>query len=140
MREVCVDTSAWLALADRNEHHHVAVRASYETLIQGGTRLVTTDLVVAETHILLRRRLGSDAAMRFLDGTEASPRIEVEFMTLEGLAEAVEILRRYRDHDLSLADALSFAIMKRRAIQTALTLDRHFRTAGFDVLPGPAPR
>jgi len=44
-------------------------------------------------------------------------------------------LRRYRDHPLSLADAVSFEVMRSRRIRQALALDEHFKLAGFDVLP-----
>jgi predicted nucleic acid-binding protein len=51
--------------------------------------------------------------------------------------EAVdEWLARYADHDLSFTDAVSFAIMKARGIKTALTLDHHFKVAGFTVTDG----
>jgi predicted nucleic acid-binding protein len=135
MAEVFVDSSAWLALADRSERHHESVRITYTDLVHRGHRLVTTELVLAEAHVLLRRRLGHDAALRFLDSTGASPRIDVVFSTSAQHARAVEVLRQYHDQDFSLADAVSFALMTERGIDTALTLDRHFLTAGFVALP-----
>ena len=44
-------------------------------------------------------------------------------------------IERYRDHDFSLCDAVSFAVMRERGIQWALTFDRHFAAAGFEMLP-----
>jgi len=43
---------------------------------------------------------------------------------------------RFDDQPCSLADAVSFAVMKQRGIRDALTLDRHFGIAGFTVIPG----
>jgi len=135
VREVFVDTGAWLALADRSERHHAAVREAYADLLAQGAQLVTTDLVLAESHILIRKRLGSAAAMRFLDATGASPRIAIAYATAGLLQDAIARLARYDDEDMSLADAVSFAVMADRAITTALALDRHFRTAGFAMVP-----
>ncbi|PKM80023.1 MAG: hypothetical protein CVU89_15660 [Firmicutes bacterium HGW-Firmicutes-14] len=40
-------------------------------------------------------------------------------------------LQKYNDHDLSFADAVSFAIMDEMGIKEAFTFDRHFVITGF---------
>lgn len=47
---------------------------------------------------------------------------------------AREIIYRYDDKDLSMTDAISFAIMERLHIMKAFTFDRHFAQYGFSVL------
>lgn len=42
---------------------------------------------------------------------------------------------RYRDKDFSFTDCTSFVVMKERRLRSALTCDRHFRQAGFEMLP-----
>jgi predicted nucleic acid-binding protein len=37
-----------------------------------------------------------------------------------------------------LADAVSFAVIKRRGIGAAIAQDRHFMTAGFETMPASA--
>jgi len=44
-------------------------------------------------------------------------------------------MRRFRDQRLSLADVVSFEIMRTRRIREVLALDEHFELAGFDVVP-----
>lgn len=44
-------------------------------------------------------------------------------------------LRRFNDQRLSLADAVSFEVMKARGIRQALALDEHFAMAGFERVP-----
>jgi len=36
---------------------------------------------------------------------------------------------------LSLCDAASFIVMRDRHVRRALTLDRHFQDAGFELVP-----
>jgi predicted nucleic acid-binding protein len=55
--------------------------------------------------------------------------------TLEAIARR-DWIERYADQDFSLADAVSFAVMRERRIEEVLTLDHHFAAAGFRVLPG----
>ena len=51
------------------------------------------------------------------------------------LDEAWKLYRRYRDHILSLCDCVSFAVMRRRRIQTAFAYDHDFEALGFSGLP-----
>jgi len=144
MPEVFVDTSAWVAVADRRERQHEATRASYVENLKAGRRLVTTDLVLAEVHVLLRRRMGYEPAMGFLERVNGSVRVEVLFVTPDLEVAANVLLRQFSDQDFSLTDAVSFSVMRERGIETAMTLDSHFATAGFVVVPslepGPARR
>jgi len=133
--EVFVDTSAWYALAVRNDPSHAAVVRTVRRLARGRRRFVTTNLVVAESHALLMRRVNRRAALAFLEAVVLEPHVIV-FSTAEREARAQhDWLQRFDDQDFSLTDAVSFAVMSERRIATALALDAHFRTAGFAVLP-----
>jgi len=44
-------------------------------------------------------------------------------------------LRRYRDQRLSLADAVSFEVMRVRRIREVLAVDEQFELAGFELVP-----
>lgn len=135
-----VDSSFWCVavLQGRNaleRERHGEAGAALRQLIRGGNRLVTTNLVLAETHQLLLVRDRRETALRFLRGFPA-PGTEVVPSTAELEAEAVlDWIEKYDDQDFPFADAVSFALMKRRRIRRALTFDRHFAAAGFEMLP-----
>lgn len=102
-----------------------------------GLRPVTTNLVVAETHALLVNRVHRSAALAFLRRVR-EPRLVLLTSTPELEERALrDWIERYDDQDFSLADAVSFAVMAERGIEEALTLDRHFRVAGFRTRPAP---
>lgn len=44
--------------------------------------------------------------------------------------EAREILRRYREKELSLTDAVSFAVAERLQVDVVIAFDQHFRQYG----------
>jgi predicted nucleic acid-binding protein len=134
-RELFVDTGAWVALADYDDKYHERAASEYPDLLKGYRRLVTTNLVVAEVYIILRRALGHAAAITFLETTRSSPRIEKVQSTEELEIEAEGILRRYSDQDFSYTDAVSFALMRQRVIDTAFAFDKHFSIAGFSMVP-----
>ena len=126
---VFVDTSAWVALAVTDDRHHGEATAIFQELLKRG--MITTNLVVAETYVILRRAAGHRAAISFLEMVGASPRIKKVYSEPELEDEAEEILRRYSDQDFSFVDAVSFALMKRKGIEEAFAFDRHFLTMGF---------
>lgn len=134
-RKVFVDTGAWVGLADRSDDLHEPARAAYATILQPSTRLVTTNLVIAESYTLIRRRVGFEAAIRFLQSLQTSPRLEkvLSDWALERDAEA--ILRRYTDQDFSYVDAVSFAVMRAQNITEVFGFDGHFRIMGFVLRP-----
>ena len=132
---VFVDTSAWVALADKDDANHKNAAALYPSLLKNQKGLMTSNLVVAETYILLLNELGHQAAIHFLEKIKASPRILRIYSNDDIEREAEEILRKYDDQDFSYADAVSFVIMKRQKIRKAFCFDRHFTTAGFESTP-----
>ena len=130
-REIFVDTGAWLALADEDDGLHHAAMKIYPVILQRWQRLVTTNLVVAETYNLIYRRLGHKAAIKFLETTQTTSRLLKIYANATLEQSATTILRQYADQDFSYVDAVSFALMTQRNIETAFTFDHHFQVAGF---------
>jgi uncharacterized protein len=127
-----VDTSAWYAIARRNAP---AVETALQKRLRTRTRLVTTNLIVAETHVLLLRRAGREAALAFLHEIRRPPTFVVE-CTADLEERAIHRwLERFEDQSFSLTDAVSFATMTEYGIREALTLDSYFATAGFVMIP-----
>ncbi|MSR05742.1 MAG: hypothetical protein EXR93_01530 [Gemmatimonadetes bacterium] len=85
---------------------------------------------------MLIRRRGRTAALAFLDTVYAERMHDIRFVDREMESAAVDRwIRPFRNQGFSLADAVSFEIMRREGIRTAFALDRHFAAAGFDLLP-----
>ena len=137
MSSAFLDTSGWFAAISPKESRHGAALAAYRTWIDDGTKLITTNLVVAEMQILLSRFRGADEGLRFLDSLYLDTTHEVVFVDRALERAAVDgWLRKYRDKQLSLTDAVSFEVMQSRGIRRALALDEHFQIAGFETLIG----
>lgn len=129
--EFFVDTSAWYPLLVASHPDHARMAAALRTLIGARRRLVTTNLVVAETHALLLRRVGRPSALAFLRVVGEPPNVVVRSTAELEDAAARDWLEPFDDQDFSFADAVSFAVMAERRMGDVLTLDHHFATAGF---------
>jgi predicted nucleic acid-binding protein len=132
--EFFVDTSAWYPLVVAKHPDHERLAARLRERIRAHRRLVTTNLVVAETHALLLRRVGHAAALTFVRTVGEAPNVVVTSTPGFEQDATREWLARYADHDVSLTDAVSFVVMTRRRIREALSLDHHFAVAGFEAL------
>ncbi|MFA0749709.1 MAG: hypothetical protein SLRJCFUN_000112 [Candidatus Fervidibacter sp.] len=128
------DAGFFFAIVDANDRWHKERVALLAELKKGGWQLVTTLLVVAETHALLLRRFGSHAAMLWLK--HALPYLTIVPVEPTDLDKALSILERYADKDFSLTDAISFAVMERlgisRAMLTKPTEGGYFQSASAD--------
>ncbi len=129
------DTGALLALASpRDQYHARAVRHARAHLKAGG-RWIGTALVLGEFHGLLLSRAGPGRAGEVLRDLLDDPACEWLDVPAELVREAAERwLARFPDQRFTLADAVSFEVMRRRKVKQAFAYDRHFAVAGFDVV------
>jgi len=126
-----VDTSALIALLDRADPRHEAVRSTFLDLAD--RELVTHGYVVAETLAVARRRFGMAGVIALLDDLLPVLAVLPVEPSLHASAQA-----RYRaslPSGTSFVDQVSFGVMTQEAIDTAFALDADFVAAGVDVIP-----
>jgi len=134
-RPVLVDTGAWLAVFHRRDQYHTPAAARLRRLRTERTPLLITDLILAELHLHLLCGFGPAAAALHLGTITTDPGIEQVFCD-RALQDAAldDWIRRCGDQPFSLTDAVSFAVMRARAVTHAFTFDGHVRVAGFEVV------
>lgn len=128
---VFVDSGAWIALASADDGHHAEAEALFRQAIRQRAQLLTTNLVIAETHRFLLHRAGMHAAAAVLNRIEASPLLTIEFATASHHEAARRWLTKLADQRLTYTDAVSFAVMDAVRCAAAITFDRHFTLAKF---------
>jgi predicted nucleic acid-binding protein len=124
---IFVDTSAFYALADRDDPHHGAARVRLRSLLEADEGLLTHNYVLVESMALLQSRLGREAALRLAHDSRA---IDVEWIDAAAHQEAVRALARQRRR-VSFVDQVSFVVMRRRAVEVAFAFDPDFEREGF---------
>ena len=130
-----IDTSALLALSNaRDQHHARAAEIAARHRSAGGT-FVGTTLVLSEFHshlLYLRDVAVARTALRYLLDDPIQAWVEVG---AELVREATSgWLLRYEDQAFSLADAVSFEVMRAERLTVAFAFDHHFEVAGFELL------
>jgi uncharacterized protein len=138
MTALIVDAGALYAQADADEPQHAAIA---RVLRVERDTLVTSQVVVAEADYLILHRLGVDVELKFIDDLAAGTYI-VDALAPSELSIARDVVARYRDLELGLADASLVVLANRWQTRRILTLDeRAFRAVSplqggaFEILP-----
>jgi predicted nucleic acid-binding protein len=116
---ILVDTGPLVALFDPKEVEHARCR----TVLRGITEpLGTTLATLTEAfHILSPDSIGSDRLREFVlqDGLQVLP------LGRKTLERAFELMEKYRDHPMDLADASLVAVAEVLPTRKVFTLDRN---------------
>ncbi|MEK7405458.1 MAG: PIN domain-containing protein [Acidobacteriota bacterium] len=124
--ECYVDTSAMIAFLDRSDSFHPLFR----WLFSNPPSLVTSALVVAEGHGWFLRRYDQRRAIQFLNFIVEVPVLTVLAFGQEQLARSAQVVKKYSDQPLTLADAHGLVVIKERRIAVCWSTDRHLGLTG----------
>ncbi|MEP7378122.1 MAG: PIN domain-containing protein [Chloroflexota bacterium] len=133
MTRILVDTSALVAFLDADDPRHDRVVAAFADLANDD--LFTHGYVVAESLAVVRRRLGLEATTTLID--DLLPTMELLAIDPDLHERAQERYRQALPSATSFVDQVSFALMEREAIATALVLDPDFAAPGRRLIPEP---
>ena len=120
---IFIDSSALVALVDRDDASHAFVVEAYRQLVEEGYRMFTTNYVVAETFDLLMAGVGPAIARQWLRYSKL-PVYHADEGDLRKARQ--EALRATSGPGLSLTDAVSLTVMNRLNVADALAADPTF--------------
>ena len=136
MPAVLVDTGPLVALLDRSDPYHLTCQ---ETLSSLEDSLVTVWPVVTEAMYMLRSYWQAQDALWEMIDTAA---VEILVLEKNDVGRMRELMRKYRDLPMDLADAALVRVAERERLRRIFTLDRRdfqiyrpSRIGRFAVLP-----
>lgn len=123
-----LDTSGLLCCYDASESRHVHAVALYaDAPIRFTHNYILAEFVALAT----ARRYPRDRVLRFLLELATGVEVALEWVSPARHQAAMTLLLAQPDKRYSLADAVSFMMMRERGDAEALTTDGHFDQAGF---------
>ena len=115
-----------IAVLDQSDSYH----RLFARLFADPAPLIASALVIAEGHGWFLRRYDRTRALQFLDFVSELPSLTIQPFGPESLKEATQVLAKYADQKLTLADAHGLAIMRAHRIRLCWSTDRHFTLSG----------
>jgi predicted nucleic acid-binding protein len=128
--EAYIDTSALIAFADRSDTYH----ALFLRLFADPPALITTMLVIAEGHGWFLKRYDRTKALEFLSMVEVMQPLKVIPVGTREQNAAIQLLRKFSDQDLTIADAVGLHLMDVRHIQVCWSTDFHLGLTGVPLI------
>ena len=138
MKPVFVDTGAWIGIAVTRDQTHEAAAAYAKRLAERKVPLLTTNYVLAEAYTRIRYDDGHPKALAFdalIREMIRRRQLSVGWVTPAVHEEAMELFRRYSDHQFSVVDCASFVIARRKTIREVFAFDHDFAAMGFVLQP-----
>ena len=126
-----VDTSFAIAVANKNDEFH-SEALEYSFLLEDAA-LVTTDCVILEIGNSLASKFREQAVLT-ISNFLLSEEIEIVKLNADLFGRAFELYRTHTDKTWGMVDCVSFVVMRDLGVSKALTTDKHFSQAGFEVL------
>ena len=120
MRPVLLDTGAIVALLDVSERLHGACAEAVQEI---EAPLVTCEAVIAESCYLLRNVRGASEAV--IENVAAGI-FQIPFQLSQEAAGVQQVLRKYRDRQIDLADACLIRLADEFGTADIFTLDGDF--------------
>lgn len=135
MKPLLLDTGVIVALLDSSESAH---RACAEAIRSAVAPLITCEAVIAESCYLLRNLPGASEAI--VENVVAGI-FQIPFQLSQEAASVKQILRKYRDRKIDLADACLIRLANEFEASDIFTLDKDFtiyrwgKNKPFRILP-----
>jgi predicted nucleic acid-binding protein len=130
-----IDAGYLIALEMSDDQNHKTAFVHWQKLCKVLPPLLTTSYVFDEviTFFNSRGRHGKAAEV----GKNILESLSIKFIHIDEplFYKAWEYFQQHDDKSYSLTDCTSFVVMKQQKIRKALTFDKHFKQAGFEMLP-----
>jgi predicted nucleic acid-binding protein len=128
------DTSGWFTLYVKSEEMHKKALEIAEYQIQNKIPFITSDLVIHETMTLFMARKQPKSAIQFWSTFNHSKLVRIEKIDDNQFQKSGDYFCNQIEQGYSFTDVSSFLVMKELKITSAVTLDKHFVKAGFQIL------
>ncbi len=135
MKSLFVDSGFWIALENADDQNHSKALLHWQELLSNMPVLITTSYVFDEVVTFFNNRHNHAKAVELGHTLLHSSFIELIQVDETLFKEAWLYFQKHQDKRYSLTDCVSFIVMSKRNLETALTFDKHFRQAGYQISP-----
>ena len=119
-----IDSSAFIAYFISSDVNHDRAKKLFNEIAE--KELVTSQEIIDETLNWLTRKAQKKITYELGNLLLSEDIVRILQTLKEDKVNALEIIKKYSDHDLSFTDAISFTVIKRLKIKDVFSLDKDF--------------
>ena len=133
MKSIFVDTSALIAIGNKNDTLHLRSVALQKELLQSGHQFLTANAVLLELFNAFSMSHSKSIALQLFNlitNFQQWKCISIDELIVQG----IEWFQNRLDKDWSLVDCIGMLVAEKNEITEEFTTDHHFEQAGFTML------
>lgn len=134
MKGVFIDTGFVIALESVTDQNHEKASQLWNELLKNLPEMVTTTYVIDEIVTFFNSRNRHAKAVEIGNRLMSSQSVQLIHVDKGLFDKGWQYFQQHDDKTYSMTDCISFIVMKEQGIEAALSFDKHFTQAGFEVL------
>ncbi len=137
--KIFIDDTGWVQLMNPAAEQHILFEEAFRQMLNQGDKFFTHNISVGAAFNTLRRNLNPAVAFKFYETIEEAytgTHLHILWVGRKTQREAVRLMKKHPELDLTLYDYAAYMFMNRRRIRNILTTKTTFQELGLKVLPG----
>jgi predicted nucleic acid-binding protein len=134
-RLIFVNSSGWLALYNRNDPHHEAARALWQSLQTQPVRFVTTDYVLDQVYSALKFFGSLHAAQAVHQVISRSDLVRLFMVDSVIFERAWRLFVDDEQPHWTFTDCINYAVVQYTGASEVFTFDPSFNAEGMSIIP-----
>lgn len=133
-----IDSSAWLAIANRDDPNHHRARDYFKELLEKNAKIVTNNAIIDETLQKIKAQLGNDLAKKFMniiDESVITVNLRVDWISRRTRKSAINQYLRSSDNSLELKYFFIHETLKRKKVDIIFGFDEKLNGFGLPLMP-----
>jgi predicted nucleic acid-binding protein len=121
---------------DKKSLKHATLTNHFTLSLKKNTRIFTSNVAIGEAYSSIKEKLGSDLANQFneiIENANLGNHLRILWIGRRTQREAMRVMRKYGESNLSLFDFAHSVFMEKRNIQKILTTKTGFLELSFEV-------
>ncbi len=133
MKRIFVDTSALIAIGNKDDEFHGPAVALQKEFLQANYRFLTTNAIILELCNAFSQARYKPIALQIINLINKSKQWDC-FPVDRLMAQGLERFQKRLDKDWSLVDCISMIVAENNGVIDIFTTDHHFEQGGFRIL------
>ena len=135
---IFIDTSAWLAIVDKQDKNYSNATEYFKKIIEKNARLVTSTLVVDEVLYLLKNNINPDFAKHFLgiiDESVLTVNLRLDWTSRRSRRIVINNFLKSTNPNLSIRYFYMLEAIKKKKADVIFTFDPNLKELGYPLMP-----